>query len=94
MRLLELLYENPKDMESDYFKANSKEFIKYISNFITNDEFNKLSSTMNKPDFTINNDELKNTFILLQNIVSRTNDNNKIVLSKKYTNEYYKSKSV
>ena len=94
MRLIELLYNSPKDMEADYFKANSKAFIKQLTNFTTKNEFNELSSTMDKLDFTIKNDELKKTFILLQNIISRTNDDKKIILSKKYTNEYYKSKSV
>ena len=92
MRLIELLYDDFKDMENDYFKANYKSFENHLLNYLTLEEFNKLLLTFDKMDFLINEDEVREIFKLLKDIVRRTDDNEKIVLSKKYVDGYYKGR--
>lgn len=91
LRIFELLYDNYKTMERDYFISNYQSPIGNFTKYGSYDEFFKLTTYLDWFAFTkINDDEVKEAFDLINNIVKRYSYD-KLNKAKEITEEYYES---
>lgn len=90
--IFELLYDNYRDMEKDYFYANYNSPIHYFTRYGSIEEFFKFLTYLDYFAFTdIKDNEDKEIFDFILNIINRTYDDNKILLAREFEEAYFKS---
>lgn len=94
IRLLELLFDDEKELESAYFKSEPGIFSETFLKFGTTEELYDITNALEYYAFsTIQDNEELETIDLVSDIISRTNDNEKIKKAKSIIEEYKKSKT-
>ena len=90
-RLLELLYENQKDAEQDYFKANFLGPINNFTKFSTLEHYHDLCKQLDSVNYI--NDTEKDLELLkpLNDVIKKTDDAKKIDKANEITEEYLES---
>ena len=93
VRLLELLFDNKNKLETAYFSADASAFGKTFLQYGTKEELYNITDALDHYAFSNHQDsEELETIKLVENIISRTNDNKKIKKAKGIIEEYTKSK--
>ena len=80
MLLFECLYDNYKDMESDYFKANYDNLKKVFLRYGTNEEFYNIINILSKECWLLTNDDKFEVLELMKDVIYRTKNLDKIEL--------------
>lgn len=91
LRIFELLYEDYKTLERDYFISNYQSPIGNFINYGSIDEFFKLTTYLDWFAFTkVINDEDKEIFDLMKNVIKRCSYD-KLTKAEEITEEYFES---
>lgn len=91
LKMFELLYDDYRDMEKDFFKANYRGPINNFLKYGSMDEFFEFTTYLDYLAFTPNiKCEEQKAFKLIKDVIRRT-DNQKYNLALEIENEYYES---
>lgn len=80
LRLLELLYENKKEMEKDYLNANINNFKKIFLNFGSKSELEKIIYALDIPEWELTGEEKIELLNYVKKIIKRKEEKEEIEL--------------